>query len=122
MPGTRASIGLPATSPQRAAEVIAIADRAMVKFRGQGDELESALGMLLLGRRYGWRVVYLLHSKRTVRKYEGILGISVRKFFNETGPLTDRSVGYRVAEAIGNFWKAVSGELKIERRREFDEG
>ena len=122
MPAKRKAVALPSPTADEAKALLDVADRAMVNYRGQGDELESALGMLLLGRRYGWRVIYLLHSKRTVSKYEAILGINVREFFPETGPLTHRSMGYRVAEVIGNFWKTVSGEVKVPGRREFDDG
>lgn len=122
MPAKRKGVGLPSPTAEEAKAVLGIADRAIANFRGQGDELESALGMLLLGRRYGWRVIYLLHSKRTVSKYESILGIDVREFFPDVGPMTHRSIGYRVSEAIGNFWKAVSGEVKVQGRRQFDDG
>jgi len=121
MPEKKA-VALSSPTAEEAKTLLQIADKAMTNFRGQGDELESALGMLLLGRRYGWRVLYLLHSKRTVGKYERILGISVRESFPEVGPLTRRSMGYRVSEAIGKFWKAVSGEVKVQGRREFDDG
>jgi len=122
MAAKRKAVALPSPNADEAKALLEIADRAMSNFRGQGDELERALGMLLLGRRYGWRVVHLLHSKRTVAKYEGILGINVRESFPEVGPLTRRSMGYRVSEAIGNFWKAVSGEVRVAGRREFDDG
>jgi len=118
----RKLITLPSPTSEEALQLMVIADRAMLKFRGQGDELESALGMLFVGRRYGWKVLYLVHSKRTVAKYEAILGIDVREFFPETGPLTPRSMGFRVSEVIGNFWKAVSGEVKVPGRRQLDDG
>jgi hypothetical protein len=31
-----------------------------------------------------------------------------------------RSIGYRIALKVGNFWKAVSGDITIENRREID--
>jgi hypothetical protein len=119
---TKKAPSLPAPTAEEALTLLKIADQAMLKFRGQGDEIESALGMLLIGRRYGWRVIYLLHSKRTVSKYESLLGINVREFFPETGPLTYRSIGFRVSQVVGSFWKAVSGEVKVTGRREFDDG
>lgn len=56
-------------------EILSIVDRAVDEFNGDLDDLESAIGMLLLGRHYGWRVVLLIHSPTTVRKYLKILGL-----------------------------------------------
>ena len=86
--------------------------QAFALFQGQFDELEAALGMLHLGDHLGWKPLVLIHNKRTIRKYEEILGISVREFFPEEGPSAHRSIGYTIAKKIGNFWKAVSGEIK----------
>lgn len=88
-------------------------DEATVRFKGNLDELESALGMYVIGRHFGWKVLYVLHSKRTIRKYESILGISIREEFPAEGPDADRSIGYRAAQKISNFWKVVSGEVPV---------
>lgn len=91
---------------------------AIAKYVGDLGELESALGMLRLGQQYGWRVMYLIHSKATIRKYEGILDISVKEEFPEEGPSSMRNNGFRLIKKIGNFWKVVSGETKIEGKRD----
>lgn len=93
---------------------------AIAKYMGDLGELESALGMLRLGHQYGWRVMVLIHSKSTIRKYEQILGIDIREEFPERGPAAHRSAGLRVTDAVGNFWKAVSGDIKIPKKREID--
>lgn len=93
---------------------------AIAKFVGDIGELESALGMLRVGQQYGWRVMYLIHSKATIRKYEEILGISVKEEFPEEGPSAMRNNGYRLFKKLGNFWKIVSGEQKIEDKRQVD--
>jgi len=95
----------------QAAELERIEKEAIAKFSGQLDQLNAALGMLRMGDHFGWRVLYIIHSKRTIRKYEEILGIKIRELFPEEGPSADRSIGYRIAKEFGNFWKAVSGDL-----------
>lgn len=105
-------------SMDRAAELERIERHAIANFRGQLDELSAALGMLRLGDHFGWRVLVLIHSKRTIRKYENILDIKVRDFFPDEGPSVNRSLGYQFVKKLGNFWKAVSGEVKVEHRRE----
>lgn len=102
----------------REAELLRIEREAIANFEGYIDELESALGMLRSGDYWGWRVLVLIHNKRTIRKYEDILNIKIKEFFDETGSQTHRSRGYVLAKKIGNFWKAVSGDIKIEGRKE----
>ena len=76
------------------------------------DELESALGMYMIGFHFGWKVLYVIHSKRTIRKYEEVLGITIRESFDEFGPDADRTNAYKVIQAVSSFWKLVSGEEK----------
>lgn len=104
-------------SVERAAMLESIERDALANFSGQLEELESALGLLRMGDHFGWRVLLLIHNKRTIRKYEAILGINIREFFPEEGPSVDRSMGYTFVKKIGNFWKAVSGDIKVEDRR-----
>jgi hypothetical protein len=104
-------------TPEQKAKLQEIEDNAIISFAGSIDELESALGMLRIGHHFGWKVLYLIHSKKTVRKYEEILGIKVREIFPETGASSDRSIGLSLAIKASNFWKVVSGEEKIENRR-----
>lgn len=103
---------------ERAEELARIANDALDRFSGLFDELEKAIGMLMLGDYVGWKVLVMVHNKRTIRKYEEILGIKVREFFPEEGPVAMRSIGYEMAVKLGNFWKAVSGDIPIENRRE----
>lgn len=92
--------------------------RAIAKFYGTMDELESALGFLRLGFHYGWKPLAIMHSKKTFRKYEQILDINARDLFPEDTPQSARSMGYLVAQKLSNFWKAVSGDIKVEHRRD----
>ena len=90
-------------------------DQVIRKDRPDGfqlDEMESALGMYMLGHHFGWKVLYLIHSKKTIRKYEDILGVKISEVFDEIGPDADRTNAYKIITAASNFWKAVSGEEK----------
>jgi hypothetical protein len=93
-------------------------DEITAKFRGQFDELEAAIGMYMLGRLVGWKVLALIHNKRTIRKYEEILGINVREEFDEEGPFADKSIALNVVKKLGTFWKAVNGVEKDSELRE----
>jgi len=91
-------------------ELVAIADAAFGKYKGSVDEIERAIGMLVIGRHIGWRVIYLMHSKATVRKYENLLGIKVREFFPEEGTLANKSVAWKALKTLKGYWKIVSGD------------
>ena len=41
-----------------------VMDEAIFNFRGGIDELEGALGMYMIGRHFGWKVLYLIHTKK----------------------------------------------------------
>ncbi len=102
-------------------ELQEIENKAIANFSGQLDELESALGMLRLGHHVGWKVLYLIHSKRTIRKYEEMLGdIKVRELFPEQGPSSYRSYGFNLAQRYSNFWKVAGGDIKIPDRKKVE--
>jgi hypothetical protein len=109
---------LPLRSSSRNELLEEVERNAIARFMGQMPELVAALGVLRVGDHLGWRPLVIIHNKRTIRKYEEILGIEIRHFFPEIGPSAERSRGYAIAMAIGNFWKAVSGEIKVEGRQE----
>ena len=105
-------------SPERAEQLVQIVNDALNRFSGSADELEKAIGMMMLGDYLGWKVLVIIHNKRTLRKYEEILGINVRDFFPEEGLIAKRVLGYEIALKLGSFWKVVSGDVSVENRRD----
>jgi hypothetical protein len=91
---------------------------AILNFVGSIEELERAIGMLRIGHHFGWKVLVLVHSKKTVAKYEEILGIKLREYFAAEGPSAQRSMAFKVASKLSNFWKAVSGETPVPDRQQ----
>ena len=110
---------IPTKTPQLAAkeahQLQGFIHDAICKFSGPAADLESALGMFMLGRYLGWRALYIIHSKKTVAKYERTLGIDVHLAFDEFGPDVDRSAGMRDDQTKRDFWKVVSGEIRVDR-------
>lgn len=92
-------------------QAIEIVDRAIKGFRGDTRRLSNAIGFLMIGRRFGWRAMYLMHDRRSIKEYEALLGIDTRDFFPEIGPLADKSVAYKAVQKVTNYWKAVKGEI-----------
>ena len=92
-------------------EMLAIIDPTIAKFHGNSVELQNAVGAFMLGRHLGWRVLFLIHHKTSIKKYEKILGISFREILPETGPKSNDSRAWRAFQGFSNFWKAVKGEI-----------
>ncbi len=111
---------LPRATSEEAKKIVDLLDKAIVRYDGVYDELESAVGAYVLARHVGWKPMVLVHNKRTIRKFEEILGIEFRKEFDAAGPDAERSIAYRIAMTLSNFWKAVSGDVKVEGRRQID--
>ena len=83
-------------------------------FSGIGTTLESALGALILGHVFGWRVLKLLHTPSTYRRYEKALGIEFKDVCPEITELgKKKSVGYAITEKLGSFWAVVMGKRKV---------
>lgn len=98
--------------PMTDKELLALIDRAVDDYHGNLNDLGSAIGMLMLGRRYGWKVMLLIHSQGTVRKYLKMLGIkSLRDVVPELGELAPRSNAWRLVEGTNNFWKVVRWQI-----------
>ncbi|PCJ86607.1 MAG: hypothetical protein COA54_07755 [Thiotrichaceae bacterium] len=88
-----------------------IFDKAIKDYKGNVQILETAIGALIVGQQMGWKVLLLIHDKKTIRKYEKALGINFRDHMDETGPLSHKSIAWCAVQKVSNFWKAVSGEI-----------
>jgi hypothetical protein len=89
---------------------------AIREFHGQIDVLESALGALIIGQHYGSRVLQMVHSPATIRKYESVIGLTYTDLCPERGTLAFKSIGLSMADKLGGFWKVVTGKVKVERK------
>jgi hypothetical protein len=105
-------------TPEQEDQLRKIETEAIADFQGDLCQLEAALGMLRMGHHYGWKVLYIIHSKKTIRNYEDILKVRIRDIFEETGPSSYRSIGYQIAQLYSNFWKVAGGDIKIPRRKD----
>ena len=99
-------------------EFLEFTDKTVKGFSGQFDELYSALGVMLVGRYVGWRVVRLTLSEKTYKKYKDILGVDFKDELRERDLYTYKSVGLALVDKIGNFWEVVSGHAtgQIDRK------
>ena len=99
--------------------ILKIIDAAMDNFQGNSETLGSAIGALHIGRHMGWKTVYLLHTRATIKKYQEILGVDFREILDEETINSNRSVAFIAVQKVSNFWKAVKGEIQGVRSQEF---
>ena len=92
-------------------EFVKIVDDAIIGFKGDAHILSSSIGMLALCRKFGWKPIYLIYNKSTVKKYEKVLGVDIRELFTEEGEIAHRSIAFKLMKKAGNFWKSVKGEI-----------
>ena len=86
-------------------------DKAIKDFQGDMTTLESAIGAYAVGQKIGWKPLLLIHDKKTIAKYEKILGLSFREEMEPVGVWANKSKAWRAVQKITNYWKAVKGEI-----------
>lgn len=91
------------------------------EFHGQLDHLYQAVGMIVVGRYFGWRVMRLVAPARTWRLATKLFG-DPKLLMPERGRLAHKSVGLKLADRIGDYWGIIRGsrsrdEIPVEQRR-----
>lgn len=94
----------------------------MREFKGIATTLESALGALVVGQYFGWRVLKLLHTPATYRRYEKVLGIRFQDVCPEITEMgKKKSIGYAITEKLGSFWAVIMGRKKVPNKGNLDD-
>lgn len=94
----------------------------IIDFKGRAQVLESALGALIIGQKFGWRVIKLVHSPATVKRYEKILGLKFQDVCPERTKQSGRSVGLTVADKLQSFWAVALGKKNVPDKSHIDSG
>lgn len=77
-------------------------------FVGQLDDLQAAVGMLAVGRLYGWRVTRLISSRRHWAIACRLFG-DLKELLPPEGVLAHKSVGLAIVDQAGDYWDVISG-------------
>ncbi|MCL5946344.1 MAG: hypothetical protein M1472_05775 [Planctomycetes bacterium] len=73
---------------------------------GQLTEIESAIGALLVGQMFGYRVLQLVHSPATCKKYARLLGVeSLQEVCPATNVYSQRHHLFRVMQQFTDWWR-----------------
>jgi hypothetical protein len=103
-------------------EQIATVESKIIDFRGRANVLESALGALIVGQKFGWRLTKMVHSPATVKKYEKILGLKFQDVCPERTQQSERSVGLNMAKKLQSFWAVALGKKDVPNKSHLDSG
>ena len=88
-------------------------------FHGQIDDLYAAVGLIVVGRRYGWRVMRLVSSRRHWTVTTKLFG-DPKQLMREKGRLYGKSLGCKMIDEIGGYWDFIKGhkeQLPIDVRK-----
>lgn len=86
-------------------------DEVSTNFKGQLDDLQAAVGMLVIGRLYGWRVIRLVASRRHWQVACKLFG-DLKEILPERGVLAHKSLGLKIVDTAGDYWDFISGRGK----------
>jgi hypothetical protein len=92
-------------------------DSLMENFKGDIVDLTHAIGAVTVGRKYGWRVLRIVISNASYRKYQRILGLEFKSVLPEQTDFSEKSCGYNLVVNAGKFWDAVNGIFKVDPKQ-----
>jgi len=93
------------------AELVALLDERVREYKGDITELERAIGALFVGRQMGWKILLLVHDRKTIKRYEETLDLEFKEpNMPEVGKYAYKSVAWAAVQKVASFWKAVKGE------------
>lgn len=92
-------------------QMMVMIDRVSRGYKGQLDDLTAAVGMLMVGRLYGWRVIRLVNSRRHWAHACKLFG-DLKVLLPETGECTHKSLGMTLIKGAGDYWDFIKGVEK----------
>lgn len=93
-------------------ELMTQIDHVSGEFKGQLDDLYKIVGMIVMGRLFGWRVVRLVSTRglwAQANKYFG----DVREMMPERGKYAHKSVGLKIVDDLDEYWNVVKGVVSV---------
>ena len=92
-------------------QLVELMNKAVKKYSGDSRKLANAIGYLVIGRNFGWKIMLLMHDRKSIKAYEEILAIDSKAVMPEIGLMAKKSIAWEAVQKVTNFWKAVKGEI-----------
>lgn len=93
-------------------KMLEMINKATVEYTGLCGDLTTAIGILVLSRAYGWKVMRLVSSRRSWQVANKIFG-DIKEMTPERGEHARKSVGLEIADKLGEYWDLISGKKKV---------
>jgi hypothetical protein len=81
------------------------------EYSGQLDHLYEAVGMVVIGRLLGWKVMRLVSSRRTWTLSNELFG-DLKGILPERGNYAYKSVGLAIVDRLGGYWDVIKGKTE----------
>jgi len=95
-------------------ELLAHLDKVAAEYVGDVSHLSGAIGAVMLGRLYGWRVIRITTTSKVYSRHQRILSLDFKKVLPEETELSKKSIGYSLAKQLDKFWDVVNSKFKME--------
>jgi hypothetical protein len=66
-------------------------DSAIKRLKGDSRRRSNAIAYLMIGRVMAWKVMLLMHDRKSVKDYEELLQINSKELFPEFRRMADKS-------------------------------
>jgi hypothetical protein len=93
-------------------ELIQKIERISTDYHGQIDDLYEAIGMIISGRLFGWRVMRLASSRSCWTLATKLFG-DPKLLMPERGTLAYKSFGLKVCDKAGEYWEVVKRHTPV---------
>lgn len=93
-------------------ELLQKIDQVCGEFHGQIDHLYEAVGMIVIGRLFGWEVMRLTSSRRCWTTATKIFG-DPKTLMRSRGKYASRSWGLKIADTVGSVTLYVKGKASM---------
>lgn len=86
-------------------EFNALVSKVCSEFKGSSNDLVDAVGLVVVGRLYGWRVMRLISTRKAWADSNALFGdLKGAEIIPERGVLAYKSVGLAIADKVGKYW------------------
>lgn len=94
-------------------------DEVCEDYSGFANDLYMIVGMVVVGRRLGWRVVRLTVSSGVWARANKAFG-DIKLLMPERTEYTRKSIGLAMVDKMGSYWEVIRGSISVplsERRK-----
>ncbi len=95
-------------------ELLEHIDKIATEYKGDVSQLSSAIGAVMLGRLYGWRVIRITTTSKVYTRHQRVLSLDFKQVLPKETELSKKSIGYSIAKKLDKFWDVVNSKVKID--------